>query len=105
MLLVLVAGCSQAKEAAGGVASSAAAKAGQAATDEVKRQVCAQVQDRQISAQNKQVLKTLLPVAKSAGLPPEVTAALDQVAQSGDQTPVEAVDALRRVCPSPTPSP
>jgi hypothetical protein len=104
-MLVALAGCSQAQEAGGNIASSAASAAGQAAADQVRQQVCAQVQDRQLSPQSKQVLAGLLPAAKAAGLSPQVLTPLEQIAQSGDQTPVQAVDALRQACAGPTPSP
>ena len=35
---------------------------------------------------------------RSAGLAPEITTPLGQVAESGDQAPQEAVDALRKAC-------
>ncbi|HEU0101039.1 MAG TPA: hypothetical protein VFR07_01820 [Mycobacteriales bacterium] len=105
MLLVVLAGCSEAQEAGSSIASSAASQAARAAADQVRQQVCAQVQDRQLSPQSKQALGALLPAARAAGLPPEVTTPLDQIAQSGDQTPVQAVDALRSACASPAASP
>lgn len=98
-VLVLVGGgCSQVKDAAVGAASQAASQAGKAAADEVKRQICATVQDGQISAQDKQVLSGLVSAAKSAGLPVQVTAPLNQIAQSGDQVPTESVTQLRNAC-------
>jgi hypothetical protein len=101
VLLALLAGCSRAEEAGGSVASSAASRAAQAAADQVRQQVCDQVQDRQLSPRAKQVLGGLLPVAKTAGLPADITTPLEQIAQSGDQTPVQAVDKLREACASP----
>lgn len=98
-VLVLVGGgCSQVKDAAVGAASQAASQAGKAAADEVKRQICATVQDGQVSAQDKQVLSGLVSAAKSAGLPVQVTAPLNQIAQSGDQVPTESVTQLRSAC-------
>ena len=98
-VLVLVGGgCSQVKDAAVGAASQAASQAGKAAADEVKRQICATVQDGQVSAQDKQVLSGLVSAAKSAGLPVQVTAPLNQIAQSGDQVPTESVTQLRNAC-------
>lgn len=98
-VLVLVGGgCSQVKDAAVGTASQAASQAGKAAADEVKRQICATVQDGQVSAQDKQVLSGLVSAAKSAGLPAQVTAPLNQIAQSGDQVPIKSVTKLRDGC-------
>lgn len=100
VLVLLGGGCSQVKDAAVGAASQAASQAGKAAADEVKRQICATVQDGQISAQDKQVLSGfgLVSAAKSAGLPVQVTAPLNQIAQSGDQVPTESVTQLRNAC-------
>ena len=58
------------------------------------------MQDGQVSAQDKQVLKGLVATAKAAGVPAEITTPLEQVAQSGDQVPAEAVDALKNACAS-----
>lgn len=84
--------------AASDAASQAASKVGQAASDEVQQQICSRVADGDISTQDKQVLSGLVAAAKSAGVPAEITTPLDQVAQSGDQAPTEAVDALRQAC-------
>lgn len=97
-------GCGQVQDAATGAASDAASQAasqvGKAAADQVQQQVCSRVQDGQVSAQDKQVLTGLLAAAKSAGVPAEITSPLGQVAQSGDQVPAEAVDALKNACAS-----
>lgn len=97
-LFGLLVGCSQAKDAATDAASTAASEVGNAAADEVKRQICAPVQDGQISAQDKQVLSGLVAPAKAAGVPTEITTPLDQIAKSGDQVPLESVTALRKAC-------
>lgn len=97
-LVSLLAGCSQAQEATTGAASSAASQARTAAADEVKRKICAPVQDGKISAQDKQVLTGLAATAKTAGVPAEITDPLDQIAKAGDQAPADAVTALRKAC-------
>ena len=101
-LATLVGGCGQVQDAATGAASDAASQAasqvGKAAADQVKAQICTRVQDGQVSAQDKQVLSGLVSAAKAAGVPAEITTPLEQVAQSGDQAPAEAVDALKNAC-------
>lgn len=103
-LATLVVGCGQVQDAATGAASDAASQAasqvGKAAADQVKAQICTRVQDGQVSAQDKQVLSGLVSAAKAAGVPAEITTPLEQVAQSGDQAPAEAVDALKNACAS-----
>lgn len=97
-VVALLAGCGQAKDAATDAVSSAASRAGNAAAAEVKRQVCAPVQDGQISAQDKQVLSGLVAAATSAGLPAEITTPLGEIARAGDQAPAESVTALGKAC-------
>lgn len=103
-LAALVAGCGQVQDAATGAASDAASQAatqvGKAAVDQVRQQICSRVQDGQVSAQDKQVLAGLVGAAKAAGVPAEITTPLEQVAQSGDQAPAEAVEALKNACAS-----
>ena len=103
-LAALVAGCGQVQDAATGAASDAASQAasqvGKAAVDQVREQICSRVQDGQVSAQDKQVLAGLVGAAKAAGVPAEITTPLEQVAQSGDQAPAEAVEALQNACAS-----
>lgn len=103
--LFLVTGCSQVQRAATDAAGSAASQVGKASVDEVKRQICAQVQKPQLSAQDKQVLTGLLPVAQAAGLPAQIVTPLDQIAKSGDLVPAESVTALRQACTSTTSAP
>ena len=93
-VVTLLAGCGQAKDAA----TDAASRAGNAAAAEVKRQVCAPVQDGKISARDKQVLSGLVAAAKSAGLPAEITTPLSEIARAGDQAPAESVTALGKAC-------
>ena len=101
---VLATGCSQVQDAATGAASDAASQAatqvGKAAADQVKKEICSRVQDGQVSAQDKQVLSGLVSAAKTAGVPAEITTPLEQVAQSCDEAPAEAVDALKNACAS-----
>lgn len=99
---VLLTGCGDVQDAATGAASQAASAAttaaAQAAAREARQQVCSRIQDGQVSAQDKQVLAGLVSAAKAAGVPAEITGPLDQIAQSGDRPPAEAVDALRKAC-------
>lgn len=90
-LVAVLAGCGQARDAATDTARNAAAEA-------VKRQICAPLQDGQISAQDKQVLSGLVSTAKSAGVSAEITTPLDEIARAGDQAPAESVTALRKAC-------
>jgi len=102
VVTVLLTGCGEVQDAAtgaaSGAASSAATAAARAAAREAQQQVCSRVQDGQVSAQDQQVLAGLVAAAKAAGVPAEITGPLDQVAQSGDQPPAQAVDALREAC-------
>ena len=95
---LLLSGCSQAEEAAGSAASDLASRAAGAAVDQVRGQVCQRLQDGQVSAQDKQALSGLVARARDAGLPQELTGPLDQIAQSGDQVPAEAVGQLQQAC-------
>ncbi len=98
----LLVGCSQvqdtAQQAAGDVASQAATRVASAAADQVRQQVCSRVSDGQVSAEDKQVLGGLVAAARSAGVAPQITSPLGQIAESSDQAPREAVDALRAAC-------
>ena len=102
VLTALLSGCSDVQDAATGAASDAASAAAtaaaRAAAREAQQQVCSRIQDGQVSAQDKQVLAGLVAAAKAGGVPAEITGPLDQIAQSGDQPPAEAVDALREAC-------
>ena len=99
---LLTVGCGQVQDAAtaaaSDAASQAASKVGDAAAAEVQQQICSRVADGQVSAQDKQVLSGLVAAARSAGVPADITTPLDQVAQSGDEAPAEAVDALSQAC-------
>lgn len=94
----LLVGCGQVQDAATESASQAASQVGKASAEELKRQICSRVQDGQVSAQDKQVLSGLVSVARSAGVPDEVTTPLDQIARAGDQVPAESLAALRKAC-------
>lgn len=98
VVVAVLAGCSQAQDAATDAASSAVSQARESAATEVKRRICAPVQDGQISAQDKQVLSGLLPAARSAGVPAQIMTPLEQIASAGDQAPTESVAALRKAC-------
>jgi hypothetical protein len=100
--------CSQIQDTATSAASTAASqaksKATAAARDEARRQICQRVSDGQVSAQDKQVLSGLVTGAESQGVPAEITEPLRQIADSGDQVPVEAATKLKKACDSPTPA-
>ncbi len=101
-LLLLLTGCGQVK----GAASSAAGQASQVAADQVRSQICTQVQQQQLSAQNKQLLAGLLPAAKAAGLPAQFITPLEELARAGDQPSAQSITALRQACdPARSPAP
>lgn len=97
-LLLLLAGCGAVEEAAGNAASDAASKVASAGAAEVKRQVCAVVQDGLVSVEDKQVLAGLVSAARTAGVPAEITTPLGQIAAAGDEVPGESVRALKEAC-------
>ena len=97
-LLLLLAGCGAAEEAAGNAASDAASKVAAAGAAEVKRQVCAVVQDGLVSVEDKQALAGLVSAARTAGVPAEITTPLGQIAAAGDEVPGESVQALKDAC-------
>ncbi len=97
--MLLLAGCGAVEEAAGNAASDAASKVASAAADEVRRQICAVVQDGLVSAEDKQVLGGLVSAARTAGVPSEITTPLGEIAEAGDQVPAESVQALKDACP------
>ncbi len=77
------------------------------AADVVRGQICSPLQDRQLSAQERQVLSDLLSAAKAAGLPAEFVTPLEEIARAGDQVSGDSVTALLKACgltPTPTPS-
>lgn len=95
---LLLTGCGAVGEAAGTAASDAASKAGSAAAQEVNRQICAVVQDGLVSASDRQALAGLVSAARTAGVPPEITTPLSQIAEAGDQVPADSVRALKDAC-------
>lgn len=97
-LMLLLSGCGAVEEAAGNAASEAASKVASAAAEEVNRQICAVIQDGLVSAEDKQVLGGLVTAARTAGVPPEITTPLGQVAAAGDGVPAESVQALKDAC-------
>lgn len=98
---LLLLGCTSAEQAAGDAASGVASRAAGAAAEQVKGQICGRLQDGQVSAEDKQVLAGLVSAARTAGVPEEITGPLEQVAQSGDQLPAEAVSKLEEQCAAP----
>ncbi len=97
-LMLLLAGCGAVEQAAGNAASDAASKVATAAAEEVKRQICAVVQDGLVSVEDKQALGGLVSAARTAGVPAEITTPLGQIAEAGDQVPSESVQALKDAC-------
>ncbi|WP_457947392.1 hypothetical protein ACTAQI_16895 [Pseudarthrobacter sp. alpha12b] len=95
---LLLTGCGAVGEAAGNAASEAASKAASAAAQEVNRQICAVVQDGLVSAEDRQALAGLVSAARTAGVPPEITTPLGQIAEAGDQVPADSVKALKDAC-------
>ncbi|MET4638070.1 hypothetical protein [Mycetocola sp. 2940] len=100
-LLLLTVGCSQVGDAAKDIASSAASEAGSAAVAEVREQICTPLQDGTVSEQDQQVLAGLLVAAEAAGVPMEFVTPLEEIAESGDQAPADAVAALQEACDTP----
>ena len=96
--LLLIAGCGSVQEVAETTANDAASKVATAASDEVKKQVCAVVEDGLVSVQDKALLGGLVSGAEAAGVPAEITTPLGQIAEAGDQVPAESVTALTEAC-------
>jgi hypothetical protein len=96
--VLLLTGCGATGEAAGNAAGGAASKVASSAAQEVTRQICAVVQNGLVSAEDKKALAGLVSAAQSAGVPAEITTPLGQIAQSGDQVPADAVQALKDAC-------
>src|SRR5687768_4970438 len=99
-LLLVLAGCASAQQAAESAASDAASKVATAAADEVTKQICAVVQDGLVSVEDKALLGGLVAAAQTAGVPSDITTPLDQIAAAGDQVPAESVNALKEACPA-----
>jgi hypothetical protein len=99
--------CSQmqntASSAAAAAASQAQSKVEGAARDELRRQICQRVTDGQVSAQDKKVLSGLVSSAESEGVPVEIMTPLRQIADSGQQVPIEAASKLKKACSSSIP--
>ncbi|MBT2551210.1 hypothetical protein [Arthrobacter sp. ISL-65] len=97
-LVVLLAGCAQAGEAAQNAASSAVSQAANAAAGQVKGQICAIIEDGLVSASDKAALAGLVAGAETAGVPADITGPLRAIAQAGDQVPSDSVDDLQKAC-------
>jgi hypothetical protein len=97
-LILLVAGCGSVQEAAGNAANEAASKVATAATDSVRKQVCAVVEDGLVSASDKALLGGLVSAADAAGVPAEITTPLGEIAEAGDQVPADSINALTKAC-------
>lgn len=97
-LLLVIAGCGSVQEVAETTANDAASKVATAAADEVKKQVCAVVEDGLVSVQDKALLGGLVSAADGAGVPAEITTPLGQIAEAGDQVPAESVASLTEAC-------
>jgi uncharacterized protein YceK len=97
-LIVMLSGCGQVQEAAGNAASGAASQVASAASDQVKKQACALVEDGLVSVKDKELLGGLVSSAQTAGVPADITTPLRQIAESGDQVPAESVTALKDAC-------
>jgi hypothetical protein len=97
-LLLFIAGCGSVQEVAENAANDAASKVATAATDEVRKQVCALVEDGLVSVQDKALLGGLVSAADAAGVPAEITTPLGEIADAGDQVPADSVDALKDAC-------
>lgn len=96
--LLLATGCSQVQEAAEKAVSDGASQVATAAAGEVKKQVCAVVQDGLVSIQDKELLRGLVAGAETAGVSADIIVPLRQIAEAGDQVPAESVKALQDAC-------
>lgn len=97
-LLIALTGCAPVQEAAQKAVSDGASQVATAAAGEVKRQVCTLVEDGLVSVQDKELLSGLVAGAETAGVSPDITVPLRQIAGAGDQVPAESVKALRDAC-------
>lgn len=97
-VLVLLAACAQAEEAAQNAASSAVSQAANAAAEQVKGQICALIEDGLVSASDKAALAGLVAGAETAGVPAEITGPLKAIAQAGDKVPSDSVRDLQKAC-------
>jgi hypothetical protein len=97
-VVVLLAGCAQAEEAAQNAASSAVSQVANAAAEQVKGQICTLIEDGLVSASDKAALTGLVAGADTAGVPSEITAPLKEIAAAGDEVPSESVKQLQKAC-------
>ncbi|QCB95976.1 hypothetical protein E5206_02690 [Arthrobacter sp. PAMC25564] len=97
-LLVVLTGCGQVQDAANKAVSDGASQLATAAASEVKKQACALVDDGLVSIKDKELLRGLVAGAETSGVRADITAALRQIAASGDQVPADAVKSLRDAC-------
>ena len=96
--LIALTGCGQVQSAAEKAVNDGASQVAAAAGSEVKKQACALVKDGLVSVKDKELLGGLAAGAETAGAPAEITTALRQIAESGDQVPAESVKALQDAC-------
>ena len=96
--LLLTTGCGQVQEAAEKAVSDGASRVATAAAGEVKKQVCAVVEDGLVNIQDKEMLRGLVAGAETAGVSADIIVPLRQIAEAGDQAPAESVKALRDAC-------
>jgi hypothetical protein len=97
----LLGACAQVEDTARDAVSSAAT----AAAGEVKEQICKVTEDGLVSVQDKELLGGLIGPARTAGVPEEILAPADRLAESGDAVPDDALSELRGACgqePEPT---
>ncbi|MGN7251158.1 hypothetical protein [Arthrobacter sp. SAFR-014] len=97
-VVVLLAGCAQAEEAAQNAASSAVSQVANAAAEQVKGQICNLIEDGLVSASDKAALGGLVAGAETAGVPAEITGPMKAIAQAGDQVPSDSVRELQKAC-------
>lgn len=90
----LLGGCAQVEDTARDAVSSAAT----AAAGEVKEQICKVTEDGLVSARDKELLGGLIDPARTAGVPEEILAPADRLAESGDAVPDDALSELRGAC-------
>ncbi|MEO5780036.1 hypothetical protein [Arthrobacter oryzae] len=96
--LIVLGGCGQVQDAAEKAVNDGASQVATAAAGEIKKQACSVAGDGLISLQDKKLLGGLVAGAESAGVASDITAALRQISDSGDQVPAEALTALQNAC-------
>lgn len=100
--LLVLAGCGTVGDAAKDIAGKAASQAGTAAIAELQAQICATVEDGQLSERDRDVLAGLVSAADAAGVPAEFLTPIDSITGGSEQVSGNSLDALLEACGSAT---